>query len=112
VILIVGCCLLAVADTLWTDPADVRGVTSPDGKYKAVVTERFSWQSFAPVMPGHGSDAPGYVTIYRLSDGQSCGRAPVEFMWMADVEWGEDTARVENVASWDLVDCSVSAMDW
>jgi hypothetical protein len=84
-------------------------VTSPDGRFYAVVTSPI-WQSYVSVMPGGGSDKSGYVTVYTR-EGKSCGRAPVEMVWMIqDMEWSETNAELKLVAEWDLINHTVKSV--
>jgi hypothetical protein len=82
---------------------------SPDGTFTAIAhTQPF--YSLIGVMPGHGSDKPGRVNVYRGS--QSCGSAWVPMVWMAnDLRWEVDTrprrAEIRLIATWDLDDCTV-----
>lgn len=76
-------------------------VTSPDGRFYAVATCPI-WQQYVPMAPGGGGDKSGYVTVYTRQ-GKSCGRAPVDMVWMIqDVKWSATNAELALVAEWDL----------
>jgi hypothetical protein len=85
-------------------------MASPDGAFVAVAKTRLI-DGLILVMPGHGSDKPGWVTLYR-KDGRSCGSAAVPMIWyIYDLRWALDarprTARIGPIATWNLDDCTV-----
>ena len=89
-----------------------REMPSLDGAFVAVVRTRMI-EALIPVMPGHGSDRPGRVTLYR-KDGRSCGSAGLVMVSLAyDLHWELDakprTARIGPIATWNLDACMVSA---
>lgn len=63
-------------------------------------------------MPGHGSDKPGRMTLYR-KDGRSCGSVALAVVSFAyDLTWDLEsrprTARIGPIATWNLDDCTVA----
>lgn len=81
-------------------------VSSPDGRFVAVTSSPI-YQFVIPMMPGGGSDKSGYITVYT-ADGRSCGRAPIEMLWMIqDLRWSPERAELSLVAEWDLANCRI-----
>ena len=95
-------CLAALAVLAFVFTEEVSRVSSPDGRFYAVVT-RPIWERYAFTTPGHSSDASGYITIYT-ADGRSCGGVSVEMISLIqDLKWSADHAEIRLVAEWDLV---------
>ena len=107
----VGGCLavLGVGVFLFGD-VEASRVTSPDGAFVAVTTYR-RFEAFVPRGPGGGSDKPGRLELFRVSDGRSCGSAPLSMVWMAnELTWAlTATPRSASAAmtSWNLDTCRV-----
>jgi hypothetical protein len=100
--------VLLVFLLLW--PQEHSRLPSPDGRFEAIAwTRPIHGLRFA--MPGGGSDKPGWVEIVRKSDGQSCGTAPLTFVWMLiDVRWSETEAHLvgeDRSDTWDLTACKL-----
>src|SRR5678816_3610098 len=93
---VLGICIVVIgvlASLSFVITTESWSVTSPDGRFCAVVTQPI-WQSFVAAMPGGGSGKSGHLTVYTR-EGKSCGRAPVDMVWMIqDMEWSETNAEL------------------
>lgn len=109
-LLIIGIAAITLGPlALWPIPTSRRDV-SPDGEFTAVVSAALI-HSLVPVMPGHGSDKPGRISVIRR-DGRSCGSAAIDMVWMiSDLRWELEMkprrAVIPTVATWNLDACRV-----
>lgn len=99
----------SIAALSWLPLSEHWRTQSPDGTFVAVARAQPLY-ALLPVMPGGGSDKPGWVTVYK--GGRSCGAAPVEMVSFAyHLAWQLDArpraAEIRLVARWNLDDCSV-----
>jgi hypothetical protein len=100
-----------VAAILFLIPFPAYGeIESPDGAFLAVATSPLI-AKLMPIMPGQSGDRSGWITVYR-KDGQSCGSAPVDMVYMIDdLRWelSKSPREVSLVAGarWDLDACTV-----
>jgi hypothetical protein len=106
--------LAGLAVVLFAPLSTYREVQSPDGEFTLVARSSF-FHSLVPRMPGQAGDKPGRVIVLR-KDGQSCGSAAIDMVWMAgDVRWRLDAkpreASIIGTAVWNLDTCTVEASD-
>jgi hypothetical protein len=113
--LILGLAILAgLAVVLFAPLLTYREVQSPDGEF-TLVAKSSLFYALVPRMPGQAGDKPGRVIVLR-KDGQSCGSAAIDMVWMAgDVRWGLGSkpreASIVGTARWNLDACTVEASD-
>jgi hypothetical protein len=78
----------------------VHETQSPRGGYIAKLSVK-TFHSFMPMMPGSGSDKPGYVEIVN-KDGDSMGEIPVPMLQDAGVIWVPNGAQLKVIGEWDF----------
>lgn len=103
-LMIIGCLIIlvgiGVVILLFQEDEYLR-VTSPDGKYTAIVTYR-RYQALLPMGPGQSSDKPGFIRI-EDSSGSNLGKIPLPMVQMAyDLEWTPTGAEIRLVGEWDF----------
>ncbi len=94
------------AGVVWTNlhaETEYERVTSPDGRYTAVVTYP-NWASTMIMPPGHSSDKPGFVTIYG-TDKTNYGNIPIPMLFFShDLRWEKDGASIPGIGEWRFKD--------
>jgi hypothetical protein len=92
---------LALVGSVAFKEVEGRSVSSPSGRYRAVVSFR-NYESWLPCAPGDSSGKPGYITIYD-QDGTSYGTVPVGMIsQLSDLRWTDKGARIHADCEWDF----------
>ena len=82
-------------------PAEQFRLQDPSGKYTAIVSSR-RFLSYIPMMPGQGSDKPGFLTIVDDNDA-ALGRIPVDMIQMArDIKWTPTGTKITLIGEWNF----------
>ena len=92
------------AGAVWTNlhaENEYERVTSPDGRYTAVVTYP-NWATSMVFTPGHSSDKPGFITIYG-TDQTNYGKIPIPMLFFIhDLRWEKNGASLTGIGEWNF----------
>ncbi len=79
--------------------SEYQAFESPDGRFRVVV---YSCPSPAPMMPGQGGDARGFIRLYDRS-GRLLREEPVDRVQrIANLRWEDGRLEIPLFAEWDL----------